>query len=232
MKIFRNEKGIALVTSLMITLISLTMILALLYMVTRGIQVSGMQKRYKTVLDAAYGGANIMAKDIIPYVIQQINSQAFSGATGLISALDSSNPAINPYTSISLNAYPNGNLTQSQAQTCLQDKLTMSTVYWPSYCTNAQTNPVTAPPSQFADMTFLLQGVNTPYTVYAKIVDTKQGNTAMAGLQLFGSGVSEGANVITPKHLPYLYTVEVQGQKTGDTSVSAVSANIEVLYAY
>jgi hypothetical protein len=232
MRVFRNEKGIALVTSLMITLISLTMILALLYMVTRGIQVSGTQKRYKTVLDAAYGGANLMAKDIMPYVITMINSSNFSGSTGLIANLNNTGTVASPYTGISLNAYPNSRLSMTLAQTCLQDKLTLATGAWPAACTDPTTNSVTAPPSEVPDMTFQLQGANTPYTVYAKIVDTKAGNTSMAGLQLFGSGVSESSNVITPKHLPYLYTIQIQGQKAGDTSVSAVSANVEALYAY
>lgn len=237
MKIFRNEKGIALVTSLMITLISLTIILALLYMVTRGVQVSGMQKRYRTVLDAAYGGANIMTKDIIPYVIGQINTGSYAGATGLINNLNNSSPYASTagIFNINLNASPNSNLSPTVAQQCLIAKLTTGTSSWPSVCTDPSTNPLTAPPSKFPDMTFQLQsaaGATNPYTVYAKIVDTKVGNTSMAGLQLWGAGVSESSNVITPKHLPYLYTVEIQGQKTGDTSVSAVSANLEALYAY
>src|ERR1039458_4183808 len=108
MKVFRNEQGIALVTSLMITLISLTMILALLYMATTGIQVSSMNKRYKTVLDAAYGGADVVAKDIIPYTINQIyNTTITASPTALVTALNTGTT----YAGIYLNVTPNPNVS-------------------------------------------------------------------------------------------------------------------------
>src|ERR1039458_2481388 len=103
MKLICNEQGIALVTSLMITLISLTMIMALLYMMTTGIQVSGMQKRYKTVVDATYGGADVVAKDILPYTINQINNTVIGGPTALITALNSTT---SPYAGISRSLHP------------------------------------------------------------------------------------------------------------------------------
>ena len=42
-------------------------ITALLYMMTTGTKISGAQKRYLTALDASYGGAEIVAKDITSF---------------------------------------------------------------------------------------------------------------------------------------------------------------------
>jgi len=54
-----NEKGIALVMILILAAIALAIMAGLIYMITSGTQVSGMQKRYKTALDAGYGGADV-----------------------------------------------------------------------------------------------------------------------------------------------------------------------------
>ena len=54
-----NEKGIALVMILLLAAIALTIIAALIYMVTSGSQISGMEKRYKTALEAGIGGADV-----------------------------------------------------------------------------------------------------------------------------------------------------------------------------
>lgn len=56
----RNEKGIALVMVLVLSAIMLAIIAALVYMLTSGTQVSGMQKRYKTALEASKGGNDAM----------------------------------------------------------------------------------------------------------------------------------------------------------------------------
>ena len=55
----RNEKGLALVMVLILSLIALTIISTLIFMVTQGTKVSGFYKRYATSLDAGYGGAEI-----------------------------------------------------------------------------------------------------------------------------------------------------------------------------
>jgi hypothetical protein len=59
MKLLRNEKGIALVMVLILAAIALAIMAGLIYMITAGTQISGMQKRYKTALDAGFGGADI-----------------------------------------------------------------------------------------------------------------------------------------------------------------------------
>jgi hypothetical protein len=54
-----NEKGIALVMVLILSAIALAVMAALVYMLTSGTQISGMQKRYRTALEAGVGGADV-----------------------------------------------------------------------------------------------------------------------------------------------------------------------------
>ncbi len=207
MKVLRSRDGIALVTSLMLTLISMTIVMALMYMMTYGTKVSGQFKRYKTALDASYGGTEILTKDILPMVLRNYSSSTL--VTDLVS---------------SATGFGAIGLQVNTTQNCLQSKLTKATANWPAACDSspfAAKNP---------DMSFSLQAsTGNPYTVYSKIVDTTLGNSDVSGLQLEGSGVAEGSSVLTPQHFPYVYRVEIQGQRQ---NTQGAQANVEVLYAY
>ena len=61
MRFMKNEKGIALVMVLILSLISLAIVSALLFMITQGTQVSGFQKFYRTAEEASLGGAEATA---------------------------------------------------------------------------------------------------------------------------------------------------------------------------
>ncbi len=67
-EIFRNsitnEKGVALITALILTAVALAVIGALLYMILSATQISGIQKRYKTALEASYGGKEVLYQAI------------------------------------------------------------------------------------------------------------------------------------------------------------------------
>jgi len=203
MHLLKNNQGIALVTSLMLTLISLTIVMALLYVVTQGIRVSGQHKKYSTALDASYGGSDILVKDVMPLILQNYSS------AGLTTAISTAFGSV-----VVLNSDPS----------CFRSKLTTVTANWPSGCSNAP-NPKSSP-----DVTMTLQSTTgNPFRVYSKIVDTIPGNSDTSGLQLEGSGVAESSSLLTPQSFPYIYRMEVQGEKqTGATA----QANIEVLYAY
>jgi hypothetical protein len=54
-----SQKGIALVMILILSAIALAIMAGLLYMLTAGTQVSGLQKRYATALEAGKGGADV-----------------------------------------------------------------------------------------------------------------------------------------------------------------------------
>src|SRR6185369_15647719 len=121
MKFIRNKNGIALVTSLMFTLITLGIVMALLLMITRGTTVSGLNKRYKTALEASYGGTEIFTKDMFPFILRN-----YSGDTSLKTNVET--------------AFGGSQLISPQvagtSKTCLQYKLTNSTSDWPSGCSN------------------------------------------------------------------------------------------------
>ncbi|HQB39162.1 MAG TPA: hypothetical protein PL053_07780 [Deltaproteobacteria bacterium] len=203
MKFLKNENGVALVTALMLTLISLGIVMSLMLMVTRSTVVSGMNKRYKTSVEAAYGGTEILTKDIMPMIFRNYS------ASNLATMVQTDFSVISP---------------QLGDQTCLQAKLTKATANWPSNCSK-QPNPKQSP-----DVSFQLTAVaGNPFMVYSKIVDTSLGNSDQSGLQLEGAGVAESSTVITPQHFPYIYRLEIQGERQ---NISSGQANIEVLYAY
>jgi hypothetical protein len=203
-RLLANQDGIALVTSLMLTLISLTIIMSLMYLMTQNIQQSGMNKRYRTALEASYGGTEIVMKEILPQILRTYDSAT------LVTDLQSS------FSTVTLQV--------PTTQACLQSKLTQSTADWPASCSQ-HPNPKNAP-----DMSLQLQASSgQPYTVYSKILDTVKGNSDTSGLQLEGAGVSESLSMITPQHFPYLYRVEIQGERSANATEQA---NVSVLYAY
>jgi hypothetical protein len=206
-KLLGDTSGFALVTALMFTLISLTIVSALLYIMTQSTKVSGANKRYKTAIGASYGGAELFAKDILPFLMQNRNLTNTALATLVNTAFNVVNMQV----------------TNTNAA-CLQLKL-VNPSPWTTVanCSNSP-NPADNP-----DMTFkLLSDTGNPYTISSKIVETKIGNTDLSGLQLQGEGVAEQSSSIIPMHSPYIYRLELQGSQ----SATSEQANIEVLYAY
>jgi hypothetical protein len=210
----RNEDGIALVTSLMLTMITLIMILSLLYMVTSGLQRSGANKRYKSALEASYGGASIAMKDLIPLVMQNYSAPNF--AATLQSAYNGTGGATVVWPS-----------SMTQWQKCIQSKLKNPTSGWGSVCSssNSSLNPKISP-----DFQLTLPGTsNTQFTVYSKIVDTVTGNTDVSGVNLQGSGVTESSSYIVPQHYPYIYRIEIEAERQQNPSEKS---ELSVLYGY
>ncbi len=202
MTFIRRNEGIALVTSLMLTLISLTITMALLYMVTQNIMQSAQFKKYHTALDAAYGGTEVVVKDILPIVLQNYDNATLATTVA------------NSFTNIQLQVFD---------QTCLKNKLLTATSSWGS-CSN-DPNPKKTP-----DMSFLLQAdTGNAFVVYSKIIDTTPGNSDTSGLQLEGSGVAESSSLLTPQQFPYIYRLEIQGERQNNPTAQAT---LDVLYAY
>jgi hypothetical protein len=205
MKIVNNNDGVALVTALMLTLISLGIVMSLMLMVTRSTTVSGMNKRYKTSIEAAYGGTEIITKDVMPMIFRNYSSPTL--AADLTDATKGF-----------------GSMLQVADQKCLQAKLTKPTIGWPTECSS------TSNPKQSPDLSMTLQATSgNPFIVYSKIVDTQKGNSDRSGLQLEGAGVAESNSYITPQHFPYIYRLEIQGERQ---NIASGQGNIEVLYAY
>lgn len=203
-KMLRKNDGIALVTALMLTLISLVMIMALMFVITKATTRSGATKRYRTAIDASYGGAEVVVKDVIPLILKNYSS------TGLVTTVQTNFSAID--------------LAVDTSQQCLQAKLATPTAQWPVACSQDPN------PKKLPDLSFSLQSATAnPYTVYTKIIDTVQGNSDLSGLQLEGSGVAGEQTVITPSPRPYIYRIEVQGEKSQNASEKG---RLSVLYAY
>jgi len=203
-KLLKNQDGVVLVTALMLTLISLTIIMALMYMITQNIKQTAMHKSYKTALEASYGGSEIVIKEIIPQIFQSYDNPS------LITNLESS------FSMISLAA--------PTSLTCLRDKFSKSADSWDAACSQH------LDPKKGPDITFRLQATGgRPYTVYTKIVDTVVGNSDQSGLQLEGEGTAQTQATITPQHFPFVYRVEIQGERSTNATEQA---NLSVVYSY
>jgi len=227
MRCIGNEKGVALVTSLMFTALALVISMLLLYMVTSGIRSSAALKRYRTAQDATYGGTEIMVKDII-------------NASFGFNDYSSAHPGAS-YTAYLTTAM--GSLgSNATVSDCLKQRLTLPRSQWSGVCANVNLNPKNG-----SDVSFQLNATSgTPYRVYSKIIDTMErnflvldpvvgqktvvmaGNSDTSTVVLEGGSTTEGGGTTVP-HYPYVYRIEIQGEREQNP---LEKANISVMYAY
>lgn len=218
MKLLANQKGIALITALMLTLISLTIVMYLMYMITAGVKMSGANKRYKTALEASYGSTDIVLKDVLPILFKNMTSSGWSpknnlGASGFASFLN----------------------VDSSSDECLKEKLMLPSSKWSAAC-NRSSVAKTA-----FDIKLNLNSTSDPFTVYTKIVDTmcsdpkpypegKCTGSDLSGISLdCGAGTAGGCGGVTVQHLPATYRIEVQGERSTNP---LEKSKLSVLYAY
>ena len=205
----KNEKGIALVTVLTLSLIALAIVSTLIYFVIQGTRFSGAFKRYETAREAATGGAEI-AGDII----SNRGNLVIPGLINFPNACNCGDPDD-----------PNDNRDSLGNRTCLCDKLCSYTADWPVGCSSSL-DPMSSP-----DMQIQMPGFgSTTYQVSAKIIDTTLGNSDLSGEQLGGSAVSSStSNLINAPPLPYLHRVEINSQELTNP---IEKTRLSVLYAY
>jgi Tfp pilus assembly protein PilX len=88
----KNNKGIALVMALIITLVVFLLIGSTLYVITQSTRISGAGKRYATAAEAADGAVEVM-KDAINLVMygEPASSLPMSNTSGLVDALATDN---------------------------------------------------------------------------------------------------------------------------------------------
>lgn len=220
MTLLNNKKGIALITALLFTLLSLGIVMTLLYMVILGTKVTGAEKRYKTALEASYGATELIAKDILPSIFKNYTTAASIATV----------PA--SFYGVSL-AIPDSS--------CLAQKTQKPTLLWNSTLCTAPSK--TSTPSESPDMTFNLKASNdsTGYKVYSKIVDTRCGgdptkgqtcsNSDSSGIDYLdgGGGVTGGGGVVQPQPRPAFYKIEIQGERASNPREKS---KLSVLYAY
>jgi Tfp pilus assembly protein PilX len=215
MRFLNNEKGIALITTLMLTMIALVISMVMLYLTIQWTQMSGSQKMYKNSLEAANGGVDIVIRDALPVLVGSVvdNNGSVDYFRDALSA------------ALNLN-----NITVNVSNSCFTQKLTLPTEQWSTDC-SAQTRTLDAKNSP--DFSFSLQSQITGFvapagfTVYTKIVSTTPGSTDMSGRNLEGMATT-GAPPLDVGS-PYLYRIEVTGEKTNNPKERA---NLSVLYAY
>lgn len=212
MKHLKGEKGAALITVLAIIVVSSILITVIYYFAYKGTEVSGLQKRYQTAKEASMGGVEVLLKEIIPLTI---------GGTTLSSTL------------AGFNVITSAQVAQSISNACFFIKLrvstddTTTTPNWSDSLCDSTLDAKTLP-----DIKFTLSGTAPaqPFDVYLKIVDTTMGNSNTSGIVLEGMGTAEsGSGMITSQHFPYIYRIEVQGERQNSP---AERANLTVLYAY
>jgi hypothetical protein len=210
-----NEKGIALVMILILAAIALLIMAGLLFMITSSTQISGMQKRYKTALEAGKGGAEITYQ----FIALRGNDADNTTFKTLLSSVD---PQITTPSGCS------GNDMFSVPHTGLEAKLNAPTTNWSAGCDKTMSiNPAVATSYDFK---YELGSVGYPtYTVYAKIVDTVEGNSA-PDKGLGGKGVvTSGSGEVPVASMPYLYTMEVDAQNKDNSSERS---KLSILYQY
>jgi hypothetical protein len=180
-----NEKGQALMIVLFCSVIALVFVMAILYMVTKGTQMSGVQKRYDSALDAANASVAIST--------QFLDNKA-------VTVDESMNPVNEHVFETTLSVIP-------AAGTCIEEKLRLPTTAWSNTCTTADRS---LDPRENSDIQFVLLGNDLDYDVRAKIVDSRRGVTAEPPGTLQQGGVVNSEGALTPVELPYFYfTVEV-----------------------
>jgi hypothetical protein len=218
MKLLANQKGIALVTALMLTLISLTIVMYLMYMITAGVKMSGANKRYKTAQEAAYGSTDIVLRDVIPILFNNMTGAGWSprtnlGASGFASFLN----------------------IESSTDDCLKEKLTRPASKWSSTCSSL-------PDAKTAyDIKLNLNSNADPFSVYTKIVETmcsdpkpypvgKCTGSDLSGVHLdCAAGTTGGCGGVSVQHLPATYRIEVQGERSTNP---LEKSKLSILYAY
>ena len=218
-----NQKGMALVTSLMLTMISLTIVMYLLYMITSGVKLSGANKRYKTALEASYGMTDLVMKEIIPTMFASSIAAGTSTPTTALNAL-----------------YGSSLHFTTATDACMMEKLTKPASQWTtSNCGNTiSTNPKDSP-----DFSLRLNSTGSdPFTVYAKIVETmcsdkrpyptgKCTGSDLSGIDYLdgGQGTTGGISGVNVQAMPATFRIEVRGERTSN---AVEKSNISVLYAY
>jgi hypothetical protein len=212
MSLVQNEKGIALVTALLFTLISLGIIMMLLYTITQDIKTSGAAKRYQNAREASFGGMEMISKEVIPNM--------FAGY--------STSHIISDYSSLNLSLSP-----------CFKSKLFNATNNWTGCGSNSTSTQADLSPD--ISFTLKATNDPVGFIVYSKIVDTTCGGNTLLGQTCsnsdpsgvdyldVGGGVTSSTGTVTPQHLPAYYKIEITGQRKVNPSERS---RLSLLYMY
>jgi len=181
-----NNRGIALITALMMTLIILTIVLGLVALLNESIKGTAAQKTYRNAVEASYGGADLVVKSIIPQLFNNVTTNTIKSSFSTISMGFGSSA-------------------------CLRQKMQTNSSQW-SACSGLDINPKNKPDMTF----MLNGVSGRSFTVYSKIIDTMVGAPYVNsnGTPLLGGGVAEQSTGTTVTLPHFVYRVDVQGELT------------------
>lgn len=211
MKRDRMNRGVALVSALIVVSVAAGIFGAVMYYAMTGTELSGLQRKYQSSKEASLGAIDILTKDILPRVMS--GSDLSGAVTGM--------------------ANPSDILSAIQADAgkdaCFRAKLTGVTSTWPGGTCDSGSDATINP-----DIVFNLKSTSTstrPFVVNMKIVDTVTGNSDKTGtiLETASGVVDDASSIIKIQHFPFLYTIMTDARPQNSTTERA---NIEVLYAY
>lgn len=214
-ELLRSERGVVLVVVIVLSAVALILMTTLLYMLSSGTQISGLQKRYKTALEAGIGGGDIFY-ELIALRAEDASTASFKAN------LDS----FNLNSAITTPDTCAGSLVSGATYSALAAKLITPTSTWSAGCDRSLSID-TAVASTY-DMKMEL-GTATKYTVYAKIVATTDGNSG-SDEGLLNKGVvaaNTGEVAVTP--IPYLYAIEVLAENNDRKDERA---RLSIVYQY
>jgi len=211
-----SEKGVVLVVVIILSAVVLLVMTTLIYMVTTGTQASGLQKRYKTSLEACEGGADVF------YQILALRG-ASSDQTAFINNLTPFGINVSPTTPAACSGLSEAGATFNG----LTAKFMSPSASWENCNSTLTIDPAD---STTYDMRIQL-GTTTRYNVYAKIVATTPGNTgADTALQKSGvTGGGAGTGEVPVAAAPYLYAIEAVAV---NSSRADERAKLSILYEY
>jgi hypothetical protein len=235
MRMFRNEKGIALVMVLVLSLLSLAFVSALLFMVTQGTKVSGSHRLYRTAEEASLGAA----ESVNDYIKTRGETRGDNFAAILGSNCDCRDT---DDTEDNID-----NALATPGRSCRCDKICNATAFYDhadgvtgnGLCdedtgAGADGVQVLLDPTTKYDEKIRVDTGTSSYDLFIKIVDTVKGNSEQGNIVasnvLGGTGVVNSTSGIIPApHIPYLYRIEVEGQ---NSSNPREHSRVSVLYAF
>lgn len=219
MKRCRMNRGVALISALIVVSVAAGIFAAIMYYAMTGSELSGLQRKYQSSKEASLGAIDILTKDVLPRVMSGTDLSA--AVTGMVI------PSVLP--AIQADAGKDACFRAKLSGPAGGDALAVPPLpAWPAGCdsgSDATINP---------DVVFNLKSTSTstkPFVVSMKIVDTVTGNSDRTGtiLETASGVVDDASSIIKVQHFPFLYTIMTDARPQNSTTERA---NIEVLYAY
>jgi hypothetical protein len=212
-RMVNTEKGIALLMVIILTAVALGIMTTLIYMITTGTRVSGLQKRYKTALEAGKGGADLF------YQVIALRGET-SGQASFLSNINT----FGLNSSVTSTTACTGTSGGTTYEGIVAKMMTSSTTW--SGCNSSLTIDPSDPDSY--DMKADL-GTGPKYTVYAKIVAVSDGNSGGDEGLLNKGVVSANTGEVSVMSIPFLYAVEVVSENAANPNERA---KLSILYQY